>query len=133
MSQQRQALLKGMTLRRRLKSARLAEMFLNVDGPFDLKRREVYLERIFKGCAEQLVSFHRTQKEFATHEKQVRPLEEKARQILEKLQAEESVLVNKRQEEWKLLEALSHSTHSSALLNQSQDPFQNQNQRPTRH
>ena len=128
MSQQRQALLKGMTLRRRLKSARLAEMFLNVDGPFDLKRREVYLELIFKGYAEQLVSFHRTQKEFAHHEKQIRPLEEKARRILEKLQAEEAILVNKRQEEWKLLEALNPTLPFVLSSNQNQDPFQNQNQ-----
>ena len=128
MSQQRQALLTAMTLRRRLKSARLAEMFLNVDGPFDLKRREVYLESIFRGYTNQLVSFHQTQQEFKTHEKQVAPLEQKARDILEKLQLEESILVSKRREEWQLLSVLSTETNPNVSPDQAHDPFQNQNQ-----
>ena len=139
MERERLALLKGMALRRRLKSARLAEMFLNADGPFDLKRREVYLERIFRGYTTQLVSFDQTRKDFEKHKKELVPLEAEVRVLLEDLQNQEAILVQKRQEEWGILADLNQTLQNDSTLNkkttlrsfnvkQAQDPFKNQNQ-----
>jgi len=97
------AIARGVTLRRRLTAARVAEVLLRADGPLDLKRRELSLQALFRVGARELKTL-RAEREGVARER-VALAETLARLevLTETLEAQVGALLSLRGEEARLL------------------------------
>ena len=106
MKARRESLTKALTLRRRLRSARVAEVFLSADGPLALKRREVYLEAIFKSDTAQLVGLQRDQNKAKEQRSVLNSLRKKNEILKRELAQHAERLAKRRSEEWQILSTM---------------------------
>ena len=99
----REAVTRALVIRRRLHSARVAEVFISADGPLDLKRREVYLEALFKSDLGALLALKSDQELAQKHRADLRQLEEETQRYQERLVEQTERLLNTRREELSLI------------------------------
>jgi septal ring factor EnvC (AmiA/AmiB activator) len=99
----REAVTRALVIRRRLHSARVAEVFISADGPLDLKRREVYLEALFKSDLGALLALKSDQDLAQKHRVELRELEEKTQRYQQRLGEQTERLLSTRREELSLI------------------------------
>ena len=99
----REAVTRALVIRRRLHSARVAEVFISADGPLDLKRREVYLEALFKSDLGALLALKSDQDLAQKHRAELRQLEEETQRYQQRLGEQTERLLNRRREELSLI------------------------------
>lgn len=97
------AIARGVTLRRRLTAARVAEVLLSAEGPLDLKRRELSLQAIFRVGARELKTLRAEHERLARERAALAHTLARLEALTETLEAQVSSLLSLRAEEARLL------------------------------
>jgi septal ring factor EnvC (AmiA/AmiB activator) len=99
----RETLSRALILRKKLKSARIAEIFLNANGPMALKRREVYLDSIFKADTQKLIGLHQEQKQMREYYNTLKSLHQNIKSLQKDLNQKTQLVTQHRSDEWQIL------------------------------
>ncbi len=97
------AIARGVTLRRRLTAARVAEVLLSAEGPLDLKRRELSLQSIFRVGARELKTLRAEHERLNLERAALATTLARLEALTEALEAQVGSLLSLRAEEARLL------------------------------
>ena len=99
----RVTLIKLLSIKDRVKSTRLVELLLNADGPLDQKRREVYLQAIFRSGSQRFKTLMKAKNELLQRQRAIELLSKKESDLNSLLEDQAQQLSVARQKEWKAI------------------------------
>ncbi len=103
LSSRERAIARGVTLRRRLTAARVAEVLLSAEGPLDLKRRELSLQAVFRVGARELKALRAERERLALDRAALAETLTRLEVLTEELEEQVGALLSLRAEEARLL------------------------------
>ena len=110
------SLMKLLTLRSRVKPARVIELLTSSDGPLEQKRREVYLKTLFKLGARRLKSLTQARQDLEARSQAIKTLSAQISQLEQALELQSEELSIARQKEWETISQRSPSHTGQHLL-----------------
>jgi septal ring factor EnvC (AmiA/AmiB activator) len=101
----RTSLMRLLTLQERVKPARVVELLMSADGPLEQKRREVYLNALFKTGTRRLKALSLARRKLRSRQRAITKISEQTQQLTDLLSRQAQVLTNERRAEWEAISA----------------------------
>jgi murein hydrolase activator len=102
----RMTLVKLLSVREQVKSTRIVELLLSADGPLEQKRREVYIQAVFRSGSKRFKALLKSKRDLLQRQKAVEMLNKKASALKRLLDDQANRLSERRRVEWQEISRL---------------------------